>query len=163
MPRACQITSICFNMVFDICFNPCFNDCFSCLQQLSTTFRCQILDLGKGQQTNTSAMTPPFCFRFRQKMNVFFRNGLRKDPCQDKDSEMDSETSSDNIYCFNIAHARLLLQGPPGIGIGSCLTLAGHLFFWHIFWCPCFTQSCNFGWKMYPKWDPKWSVLGPNF
>ena len=40
--------------------------------------------------------------------------------------------SSDNVYVLDTAHARLLLQGPPGIGIGSCLSLAGHLF-WDTF------------------------------
>ena len=30
--------------------------------------------------------------------------------------------------CLKSAQARLLLQGPTDLGIGSCLTLAGHLF-----------------------------------
>ena len=62
-------------------------------------------------------MITPFLFQIFSKSEYLFRNGLRKDPCQEKDSEKDSEMSSDNVYCLEVAHARRAVREPPGFPI----------------------------------------------
>ena len=45
-----------------------------------------------------------------------------------KISNSASTAARTTVSCLYSAHARAPLQGPGGIGIGTCLTLVGHLF-----------------------------------
>ena len=129
LPRACQITSICFNMIFNICFNTCCNACFSFFASTINTVQQPIQFL---------------LHRFRTQYTVA------------------STAAQTTVSCLRNAHARLLLQGPPDLGIGCCLNLAGH-FFWSIFWNPLFHSKLRFLMKIAPKIDPKWGLLEATF
>ena len=112
---------------------------------------------GKGKETKTSTMTKLFFFQNSSKNEHFSRNGFRNYQFQEKDSKMDSETS--RCCCFLLrllflvqkTHARLPLREPPGIGIGSCLSLAGHLFLKHFLKHKKWPTDPQNGFKMVPK------------
>ena len=67
-----------------------------------------------------------------------------------KISNSASTAARTTVSCLYSAHARAPLQGPGGIGIGSCLSLVGH-FFWSSFWNVFFHNKIVFLQKMTPK------------
>ena len=82
-----------------------------------------------------------------------------------KISNSASTAARTTVSCLYSAHARAPLQGPGGIGIGSCLNLVGH-FFWSSFWNVFFSQKNNI---LIQKWLRNYykihskSDLGLNF
>ena len=121
-----QTSRICFSN----CFNTfCFSICFSFQQ--STLF------------------SNPFSFLLQWFSNpiIFCTNLESVSPFSARSSNSASTAARTIVSCLNSAHARLLLQGPPDLGIGCCLNLVGHLCLKHSLKLFFFIQNYELLWK----------------
>ena len=107
-PRACQILGLWKGTCVFNTF--CFNTCFSFQQ---STISSNPFSFFATSQQSSQFFTPVLrpVYRFLQKI-----------------SNSASTAARTTVFCLYGAHVRLPLREPPGIGLGTCLNLEGHLF-----------------------------------